>query len=274
MLTTREVFPNAPLAMVVAEVRYSYNPHLDLPSAKATVFESIHSDLPVWQRVTRSMVGLAVGVEGTQVPPPSTVELLEAIASDSQITASLSADTLTLAMSGKAYTEFEQSLRPLLSRAVEALHAKFPETLITRAGLRYLDEIRVPDPPQTLDGWARWVSPGLLGGASLLADQGGDVVAMRSTYQYAFSDNRRAVLNWGPFFGTGVVGPGHPFHRADVPPEHMFVLDVDMSWTPNMAITLEPATLLSLYDRLHEPAQAVFRTSITDQSLTLFRSQA
>ena len=274
MLSTREVFPKAPLAMVVAEIRYSYNPQLDQPGDKAKVLDAIKADLPVWQRRTENTFGLALGVENAQITPSSTVDLLEAGSADSQITAALSAEMLTLAMSGKAYTMFEESLRPLLAKAVAGLHAQFPETLVTRAGLRYLDEIRVPEQPTTLDGWAPWIAVELLGGVDLLAGSGGRVVAMRSSYQYALSANRRAVLNWGPFFGTGVVGPEHPFHRADVPPEHMFVLDVDMSWTPPAATPLDPPGLVSVYDGLHEPTQAIFRAALTERSLDLFRSHA
>src|SRR5450759_2661137 len=196
MLSTREVFPNAPLAMVVAEIRYSYNPQLDQPADKAKVLDAIKADLPVWQRRTENTFGLALGIENAQITPSSTVDLLEAKSADSQVTAALSAEMLTLAMSGKAYAMFEESLRPLLTKAVAGLHAQFPETLVTRAGLRYLDEIRVPEQPTTLGGWAPWIAMELLGGVDLLAGSGGRVVAMRSSYQYALSANRSAVLNW------------------------------------------------------------------------------
>lgn len=273
-MTIREVFPNAPLAMVVAETKFSYVPELDQSNAKVEVLAAIKSMLPVMERTVQNSVEIKLGADGSVQPQTKTLDLLQARAPDSQTTAAVSSESLTVAMSGLVYTKFEESLRPLLEAAIGGLQNVFPSTYVTRAGLRYLDEIRVPSPPSSLDGWARWIAVPLLGGAELLSDFDSSVVEMRSTYRYDLPDKRQVVFNWGPFVGTGVVGPDHPFHRADVHPESMFVLDLDASWMPTGALEpLSTADLLVVYDGLHEPAQAVFQRAITDEARTLFRSK-
>lgn len=272
----REVFPNAPLAMVVAETRFSYVPELDQPSAMSAVLSTLSAQLPVLNRSQQTNFEITVGSDGSVQPRTTpTIDVLEARATDSQTTAAVTAQSLTLAMSGKAYTKFEDSLRPLLEKVIGGLQSAFPATFVTRAGLRYLDEIRVPDPPESLGDWSRWIASPLLGAVDLLTEFDGRVAEMRSTYRYDLTGSRQVVLNWGPFLGTGVVGPDHPFHLSDARPERMFVLDLDASWTPSSSLEpLDPQAVLTVYDELHGPAQSVFQSALTDDARNLFRSHS
>lgn len=265
-----EVFPKAPLAMVVAEIRFGYSPALEDRNVQSKVLAGLSSYAPVLKRNVQEAHTIEIGgsepVHGKQ-----TIDVLEATAVDNQTTIAVSAETLTVAMSGRAYGHYEESLRPLIADAVNSLSTTEPNLYITRLGLRYLDEIRVPVPPSDVNGWSEWVTPALLGGIGLLANEvAGAAIGMRSTWHYVLPEERQVVLNLGPFFGTGVIGPGHPFHR-DSAPEPMFVLDVDVSRTPPTPEWLDADKLLANYDELHRPAHSVFSAALTDKARTLFR---
>ncbi|MDP9907256.1 MULTISPECIES: TIGR04255 family protein [Arthrobacter] len=265
-----EVFPSAPLAMVVAEIRFGYSPALEDRTIQSNVLMALSSYAPVLKRNIQESHTIEIGgpepVHGKQ-----TIEVMEATAVDGQTTIAISAETLTIAMSGLAYRHYEESLRPLIADAVHSLVATAPNLYVTRFGLRYLDEIRVPVPPPDVDGWGEWVTSDLLGGIGLLGIEApGAAKGMRSTWHYVLPRERQVVLNLGPFFGTGVIGPGHPFHR-DSEPEHMFVLDVDVSRTPTTPESLDAEMLLSNYDELHRPAHSVFSAALTDKARILFR---
>ncbi|MDQ0030904.1 TIGR04255 family protein [Arthrobacter bambusae] len=265
-----EIFPRAPLAMVVAEIRFGYSPTLENRNVQAQVLERLSGYVPVLRRNIQEAHTIEIG--GTEpVHGKQTMDVLEATAVDGQTTIAISAETITIAMSGQAYGHYDKSLRPLIEDSVRALCAAVPNLYTTRTGLRYLDEIRVPVPPSDVSGWAKWITPELLGGTRLLADEvEGAAKGMRSTWHYLLPKERQVVLNLGPFFGSGVIGPGHPFHRESAP-EHMFVLDVDVSRAPASPESLNADGLLSNYDDLHQPAHRVFSAALTDEARRLFR---
>ncbi len=267
----REVFSQAPLAMVVAETRFSYRPELVAETAMAAALEPARGFAPVIQSEQQEVVELQVANQAASASHQSNT-VMEARSLDRQTTVALTPQTLTVAMSGIAYSRFEESLRRVIEAATVGLESTVSSLIVTRVGLRYLDEVRVPEPPCTLADWRRWIDPGLLGAAEYLTDAVG--FGMRSTWQYVLVGNRQITFNYGPFVGTGVVGPGHPFHKAG-PASTMFVLDLDCSWTPECgAAPLTAGDLLARYDELHVPAQAVFTQSITDEARALFRGEA
>ncbi len=272
MVPSREVFPNAPLAMVVAETRFSYCPELVDQSSMVSALALVREFVPVMQVEQQQVVEFQVANDQAPSTSHQTTSVMGARALDGQTTVALTPQTLTVAMSGVAYSKFEDSLRRVMEAAATGLAGAVSNLIVTRAGLRYLDEIRVPEPPANMSGWSRWVDPGLLGAADYLPEPVAS--GMRSTWQYVLTGDRQITFNYGPFVGTGVVGPGHPFHKAGRD-STMFVLDLDCAWTPpSGAAPLTSADLLARYDELHAPAQEVFARSITDEARTLFRGKA
>ena len=266
----REVFPNAPLAMVVAEIQFSYLQELNSEATMAQALDRVRMFTPVIKASRKDTVDFQVGGDSASATHQST-GMMEASALDRQTTAAITAQTLAVAMSGVAYTQYEQSLRPLIEAAYSGLVDVVPGVIVTRLGLRYLDEVRVPDASADVSSWRRWVAPELLGGAGYLTKLSGVAVGVRSTWQYLLPGDRQVVLTYGPFRGSGVVGPDHPFHKAG-PDSLMFVLDLDTSWTPHGgAASLACEDLTSQYDELHQPGQAVFAAAVTDEARELFR---
>lgn len=265
-----EVFESAPLAMVVAEIRFSYVPALDSHATMAAVLGKLGQFVPRLESGRRETFEAQVGGES----PTTTVQatnVLQARSMDGQTTAAITPETLELAMSGVAYTRYDDSLRVLLQAAYRALVEHLPDVLVTRAGLRYLDEIRVPDAQGDLAQWRRWIAPELLAAADYMSTLGGRAIGLRSTWEYSLPDDIRTLLNYGPFHGSGVIGQGHPFHKAG-PESLMFVLDVDTSWMPpEGAASIGADALASRYDQLHQPAQVVFASAVTDGARRLFR---
>lgn len=265
-----EVYQNPPLAMVVAEVRFTYSPDLDSPTARVSALGELRKRLPALQPKTTTII------EAASPDAPAnqrSFEVLEARSTDEQTTVAIGAEMVAVAMSGQAYTKFETSLRPLLEEVLRGITATAPELLVVRAGLRYLDEIKVPNPPDDVSDWGEWIDPEFLRGSNLVAGIGGHANAMRSVYQFEMSEGYQVMASWGTFFGTGVVDPTHPFFNREAHPQHMFVLDIDSSWTPGAArmASLQPDAMLTIYDRLHIPTYEIFEAIQTDAARDLFR---
>jgi len=263
-----EVYTNAPLAMVVAEVQFAYTPELDeqrlLASVVQTAFPGEQPSLAL-----KPMINVETPEANRQIGL-----VVEAVTSDRQRTASLSPQAMSVAMSGQAYRRYQESLRQLINRACAGLLSAQPSILVTRLGLRYLDEIRPPVRPEQVQDWERWVDPALVGPSRYLTGVGGRAVSSRSTWNFELEGGRGLAFNFGPFEGSGIVSADHPFHQAGAN-SLMFVLDVDVSWTPpgGHPIQLSRDEILTHYDGLHRPAQEIFAAVISEESKKLFRGE-
>ena len=273
MVTSREVFSSAPLAMVVAETRFSYSPRLASEEGMAQALAQVERFAPVREAFKQESVELQPGADGPSARTAQVTNGMLARSLDLQTTVAVTPQSVTVAMSGTAYSMFEDSLRLVVEAACAGVADMTETPIVTRAGLRYPDEVRVPEPPSDIAEWSRWISPELLGAAGYLRDVSGVAQGMRSTWHYSLPGDRQVVLNYGPFFGVGVVGPEHPFHKPG-PSSLMFVLDLDCSWTPPLgAAQLTVPELLARYDELHSPAKAVFAAAVTDEARSLFRGE-
>lgn len=132
-----------------------------------------------------------------------------------------------------------------------------------RVGLRYIDEVRVPDDGDAID-WAAWIHPSLLGGqphdgADLhLSDWQG-----MSTFQP--TDGHTLVLRYGPRKGFAVE-PSGPLKRSTSPTGPFFLLDIDSFWETSDSIPeFDPDELMTRCDNLHAPIRKLFEGLITDK---------
>jgi uncharacterized protein (TIGR04255 family) len=138
---------------------------------------------------------------------------------------------------------------------------------VSRIGLRYIDEIRVPgvsaDAPAD---WEDWLDASLL--APRLADMGQQdlgATAWDGVAQYAVGENRSLNLRYGVRDGYAVP-PGGPLRRKIAPPPGpFFVLDFDCSWTPTDIPEFDTDVLLSTCDELRRPVRILFDLLTTDR---------
>lgn len=143
--------------------------------------------------------------------------------------------------------------RELLHAAFEAVERVLQPDGVTRLGMRYIDEIRVPGLAEPAE-WAEWVHP------SLLAPQVDGLMAKTwtSAAQYERGKDRRLVLRYGPA-DAPVVDPSGPLKRPTIPPPGpTFVLDFDSFWQPSDIPAFLAADLLGTCDDLRAPVRSLF----------------
>jgi uncharacterized protein (TIGR04255 family) len=132
-----------------------------------------------------------------------------------------------------------------------------------RIGLRYLDEIRVPDTNGTID-WSEWVHPSLL---SARPETPIDLPLSEWQGMSTFGpvDGRSLVLRFGPRTGYAVE-PNGELKRGPTPTGRFFLLDFDSFWeSPSVIPEFEPGNMITRCDDLHAPIRTLFEGLITDR---------
>lgn len=143
-------------------------------------------------------------------------------------------------------------LRDLFLDALDAVAAPYPNLKIRRLGMRYINEIKLPEedagPGLGADFWQQYVNPLLVGGLRFAGNDGTLARHMCSTELNYGVD--RATLRYGIF-------------NAEYPKPNQrreFILDVDTYCMTPMTAQTAPEKL----DAFHTAACSVFETAITD----------
>ena len=144
------------------------------------------------------------------------------------------------------------SLRDGFLELLDAMVLAFPNLRIRRLGMRYINEIKLPEadagPGLGADFWEHYVNPLLLGGLRFAANDGAMARHMCTTELNYGSD--RATIRYGIFNGEYPK----PNRRRE------FVLDVDTYCQQLLAPAAVPAKL----DDYHAAACQVFEAAVTD----------
>lgn len=264
MYRGREVYPNAPLAIVTAEIRLGYEPRLKSDAARDRFAERVRDTFPrlsAEQAVTFTIAGPDGTAQQTFEPQ------VRATRTDRQATVSLNATALSLSMAGRAYTDYDTSFAPLMAVAVDALHEAAGPAPVERLGLRYIDEVRPPSAPEGGD-WSIWVNEALVGATRALD---APVAGHRSVTTFVRGRGRTVTFNAGKFDGGTVVDAHLPFARKNGVAGPLFVIDVDSAWEPEDHTPLDPGLVAERLADLHTPIGGVFQWSITDAAREMFR---
>lgn len=143
-------------------------------------------------------------------------------------------------------------LREEFLTLTDAMAAQFPNLRIKRLGMRYVNEIKLPEadagPGLGADFWGRYVNPLLLGGLRFAANDGALARHMCTTELNYGTD--RATIRYGIFNGEYPK----PNRRRE------FILDVDtycQTQTPPNAVEAK-------LDDYHAAACQVFEAAVTD----------
>ena len=144
------------------------------------------------------------------------------------------------------------ALRDVFLDVLDAAAAQYPGLKIRRLGMRYINEIKLPEedagPGLGADFWEKYVNPSLLGGLRFAANDGALARHMCSTELNNGAD--RANIRYGIFNGEYPK----PNRRRE------FVLDIDTYTLNLMGAEAVPAKL----DEYHRAAFSVFETAVTD----------
>ncbi|OON72949.1 TIGR04255 family protein [Streptomyces tsukubensis] len=266
MYPKREIFPRSPLVYVTAEVALSYEPTINRVEVRDLFAEAIRSHLPVLSQ------GFAVSPpssDSSDDEPPQTLPTLRAFNTRRTSSARLKATSLTFET--VTYQGFE-AFSDCVAVSLNALAECVPQALVERAGVRYVNELRLPQQGgEDVPSWDKWVAPELLAGTHLLA--GGHPAGSMGTALYHLGEDDWVALRWGDVDGLSIVDRDVPLHRQEVPRGRFFALDIDSFWEPPEPVRLNPGDLMNCYSRLRPPAGELFQASITENAREYFRGE-
>lgn len=245
-----EVWPNAPLALVAVEARFpgvaSGPPRM--PAQRA--MRDLLGDGWVLENGQEQTLEVAFGPDGVKGQRVAAEQITRITIRDRTRVVTVRTESVTVeATSYQGYPDF----RVLLESVFGAVEQVIQPDGLTRLGMRFIDEIRIPD-DDAPDPWDDWLDRTLLAPRA----EGLRTRGWTSAVQYETGDDRRMVLRYGPT-DNPVVTPEGPLRRANPPGSGpLFVLDFDSFWQPSGIPAFVAAELLAACDELRSPTRRLF----------------
>ncbi len=260
-MNSGEVFPNAPLALVAAEIRYTPVAERGLGMPVQKLIRDLLGDDWVIRNDKTQTFQAGVGPEGPQAS--MTHETIGRITSRERTkVVTVRPDSLTLEVTDyKHFADFRALLEQASAATEQIIH---PDGII-RAGLRYIDEISVSTSPPD---WNHWLDPSLFPPTSdtLVPSQWTGAV------EYHVDVDQLLVFRYGTSDGPVVSPTGH-LRRLRTPPGPVFMLDFDSSWQPRDIPEFTADSIVSIADRLRAPLRELFDSLIRPDLLKIFRKE-
>jgi uncharacterized protein (TIGR04255 family) len=175
-------------------------------------------------------------------------------------TTALAVNPAALVIETTTYDGYE-TFRELISTVIGAVVEVLRPDGITRVGLRYIDEIRVPSVTELPGDWEGYIDNHFLATVDreLLEETGLTPEVWQGFVRYSTGPDCALQVRYGPAVGYA-VDPSGPTRRLNPPPATpFFLLDSDSFWEPKDEIpefTLD--AVLDAFDRLHPPTRSIF----------------
>jgi uncharacterized protein (TIGR04255 family) len=270
MYPNREVFPDAPLALVTAEVRFTDSPRLRQQDTLDAVAIALEERFPL--STPQTNVTFNVGNVGPGVLPQ--VEQQHRVV----LTNTARTESVTIAPSSfiyetTAYREFDD-LRVGVTAVCEALIGANVRPALVRVGLRYIDEVRVPEPITDVREWGKWIDNSVIGPLTI----GPDDVAVRIAQGFVtfdLGDGKGLNFQYAALNQPPIVQPQF-LNRHQFEPGPFFVLDFDgfRDFSGQDVVRLDVDEVTDILTAVHDPVGAAFQRAITDDARNLFRGGA
>jgi uncharacterized protein (TIGR04255 family) len=264
-----EIYPNAPIEFVACEVQFPVSPELATDDALRALHAAFFDWLPVAQPEVETT--LVFGPAAGQQQPLTTAKILRFVSRDRRLCVVVSSSRLSVETT--LYPGWD-AFRPTVERALSALagiDARIPG--LTRVGLRYIDEIRVPDREPVEGGWTRYLDARLSGAADITLG-GRPAADMQAALQFDLGGGQAAVVRYGARRGQAVGNTPLLRRGSHGPDDPYFLFDIDSFWQPPSNLpefSVEAA--LATADLLHEPVRTLFEASITDDLREIMRRE-
>jgi uncharacterized protein (TIGR04255 family) len=253
---------NDSLRWVAADIRISASSAL-ATAVPSELREHLRDDFELLEPVPALSVNIAVAGAAATPVAPQQVMLNRLIRRDRLVSLTLGRDSITLeTTSYQGWTAF----RGLLEAALRHIEQDSRPDGILRIGLRYIDEIRLPQSPATVGGWAGWIDEHLLSAFAL--DQHDEPTQGTIILQYGTAPGYVTVLRASAVPTGRVVQPeGHLRVPSGTPTDAFFLLDTDASWTdPDSQVPeFQSEFTLNVFDDLHARCHRLYEEAIEEQ---------
>ncbi|MFI6537370.1 TIGR04255 family protein [Nonomuraea sp. NPDC050547] len=267
-MTTREVYPSAPLRLVALELTFPLTTRLLSRTLWDQLEAAVADDLPD--------VSVFTNEPEIAIPSGHHDPILRRISEDRKRAVTLYAGAVTIELADyKSYGDLEE----LTERTLRALRESLPSSLsYTRVGLRYINEIRASavgisdDQWHLPKAWMPYLNEQLLSQVDT-PPEGLCVFGNRkSAFFHSKTGSEYISMQYG-ITSEGVVDPSDVL-VLDGTSGPCFVLDFDASQfgSAKEPVATEGETVMETIARLHNLVESTFEWSVTDQSREVFRA--
>ena len=259
-------FRNPPLVLTVLEIRYPEIAGGLTDAAVAAMKEAVRDSLPVMVPQIEHQIGVPIDAA---VPPQVEQRSSPRFCARDQATA-LVVRRDALVLETTVYGGWAEHFRPLAEQAIEALERIDAPDGVSRIGLRYIDEIRVPGAGSGPEDWDGYINPSLLAAAAAdLRPTGMNPTTWQGLIQYQTDASYALNVRYGPQEGYAVDPQGLTRRKSAAPAGPYFLLDSDAFWSGDDEIPeFEAGGILERCDRVHQAASDFFRIAVTDRLRT------
>lgn len=256
---SREIYANAPLMLVAFELRFTPIPGLE--SAKwEQIYDAIRDTFPIVGPPPRISLQFSPG--GAEQKTQG-VRLLDRGRTRSAVFYEDAAVVET-----SQYGRFED-LRELIELVLRSLDQAGPIPAVQRVGLRYIDEIAVPDGDPD---WRRYIDHSLLCPVDMFEEF--SAKAYSGSLELDAGERQKVNVNYG-IFSEPVVNPQGALQIPESPEGEYFLIDLDSFWVPpeSQFLEFQLEHVLKKCEELHDPIRTIFERSITDDLRGVMRGE-
>ncbi|MEU0793835.1 TIGR04255 family protein [Amycolatopsis sp. NPDC005961] len=255
-MPAREVYPNASVALAALEVRHPSARALS-QAALAKLKRRLSEHFPVF----RSVQVTQITASPQSSPDVRNLIIPKYFSRDSTMSVSIFEERFVIETT--RYVRWE-SFRELARLAFSARQDVGEIDGIERIGLRYVDEIRVPEAIDSMTEWSEWVDSSLLGPSSISSDLKLKPVEWQGVSVFEQFPGNNIVVRYGPRTGYAVDVTGD-LKRPIPPPGPYFLIDIDSFWAPDVIPEFNTDQMISICDEIHEPVNQIFESLITEK---------
>lgn len=252
------MYPNAPLRLVTAEYRFPLSAVLAGADLLTLLAKTLGSTLPVIEPA-EPMIQLNLG--RMAAAPTVSGGGFRLLTRDR--TTAVTVTSSRLAVETTSYGHWEDFRDTFVAIALRTLGDELGALAgLERVGLRFINEIRVPD-VATVDQWYAYVSPDLLAPTRVVPD--GDFRTVQNALHLRMGDNSELLMRSGILEGH-VVDDSGPLALPSPPSDGVyFLIDIDSFWTtPGALVEWSTESALRTSDELHAPVDKLFESCITE----------
>lgn len=262
-MTETKKYRNAPLVLTIFQVAHTDSGELTRGD-EAGLKQELVRVLPLSGWEDSVHFDVSFGPEAPMSSRQTTTKVLRFSSRDKRTSATFTPTLTTIETTN--YDTWE-ALRELSEVVFSARSKIVPVDGVERIGLRYIDELRIPDDPRP--DWSKWVDPRLAPVELEEADGSLRVDQHQATIQYSTSSQGvQVVLRYGALYGPSSVGDIQLARPAVPPPGPYFLIDSDAAWSPVVGQDIPPlevASVLEKADVLHGFVKKLFESSLTDR---------
>jgi uncharacterized protein (TIGR04255 family) len=260
-MARHEQYPRSPLVYVACEIQFPIVPKANGADAFEALTETFADRFPVPEQEERALL----------VSPSEAMhrQKLSRFVSRDRVT-SVSVAQAALTIETTDYPGWEGFVERI-HHAVGVVGRTLSVAGVTRVGLRYVNEVRVPGPVDAISDWGRWIRRSLIEPATSIpvTDPGVFQAVVQSRAAQRPDGEHSAgpalTVRYGALDGPGVVSdePLKKVRQRGSGP--YFLIDTDSFEAMSNLPTFADATLAPVLEALHEPLDYVFESMITDE---------